>query len=115
MKQLTYSHIITILLLILVAFWAFTSTNNTRYLNRENKALKQETKELAHEVDSLSNEIKTRNLKIEASEKRIANYETKLNQTLGKLTQIQNQYLYEKTHPVPHDQRADAIRNLAKQ
>ncbi len=113
-KKVKIREIIIIILIASVLFLIFKNNNNT--------TIKTNQKEHEKLIDSLrqQNEILLYDIavnqeKVKQSEEKIILLEKNFQQSLGKLQQIQNQFLHEKNNPVHPNERPDAIRFLAKQ
>jgi len=92
------------------------------FKNNSNNTTTTNQKEHEKIIDSLRKEneillfdISVNQEKVKQSEEKIILLEKNFQQSLGKLQQIQNQFLNEKNNPVHPNERPDAIRQLSKQ
>lgn len=115
-KTITIKDLVMILMLSFLIYFIFSTNINTKYLDSNIKELKKENDSIINVNDMLTAEIVSNQEKIKASEQVILTYERKFNQTLGKLSQIQNNYQNEKNNNnLTIDNKLDFIRTTANQ
>jgi predicted RND superfamily exporter protein len=117
-KKVKIRKIIMIFIMILIVsvfLLLFLRLNNnitTKINQKENEKI---IDSLRQQNDILLYDIMVSQEKVKQSEEKIQLLEKNFQQSIGKLQQIQNQFLHEKNNPVPANERPDAIRYLAKQ
>jgi len=112
-KKVKIREIIIIILIVSVLFLIFKNNNVTTKTNQ--KEHEKFIDSLRQQNEILLYDIVVSQEKVKQSEEKIILLEKNFQQSLGKLQQIQNQFLHEKNNPVTHDERPDAIRELSKQ
>jgi hypothetical protein len=113
-KKIKTREIIIIILIVSVLFLIFknNSNNTTKTNQKENEKF---IDSLRKQNDILLYDIIVSQEKVKQSEEKVQLLEKNFQQSIGKLQQIQNQFLNEKNNPVPVDERPNAIRELSKQ
>jgi|GEM_PF-3246009 len=106
--------IIIVLIALYLGLLYFVFKSNSSQSNTQIE-IEKTIDSLRKENEILLFDISVNQEKVKQSEEKIILLEKNFQQSIGKLQQIQNQFLHEKNNPVPPDERPDAIRELSKQ
>lgn len=114
-KTITIKDLLIILMSVGLLYFIFTNNSNSKYIDRNIKELKKENDSINNVNDMLTDEIVSNQERIKASEQIIYTYEKKYNQTISKLSQIQNNYINEKNNSnlINVDSKLEYIRTTA--